>query len=377
MRFSDKKARLHFGAIVGAALFVAALGACAKPKSYLWLTLESGTPIGGITNVVVDVTQGAYTKTLTYPAPVVTIEDMYPTDLSVSFSGGQSGTVEIKVTLLDQYGCTIGQSDVTTGVIKEGNVAKINVAIQAQSGCLKNDGAAGPDGETFPGCDPVTPQCAAGKTCQVNCEKDIGECTEGGAGGPGSPCSSNADCAPGSQCFDYAGTGCNVKLCLRFCDGDNRCSSTAADGGVTSPDGGAATGVAAVGTKSLCLGPVQCGDTLTSYHTCTFACDPRQPAAAAGTTGCPTGLSCLIVGDLDQVDCACAEKTRTGKDGDMCNGSAQCAPGYICNLMSGVRACRAVCHCNAANGLCTAVNDCANGKTCNALTNDTTFGVCL
>ena len=224
--------------------------------------------------------------------------------------------------------------------------------------------------DAFPGCDPVSPVCGAGKTCQVNCTKGVAECTAGGQGVAGTPCAMNADCAPGLQCFDYAGTGCAVKLCLRFCNNDNGCST----GG--SSDGG--TGAAAVGTRSLCAGPVQCGGVNTAYHTCTFGCDPRAPAATAGTTGCPKGLACLVVADMDQVDCACPEKTRTGTDNAPCTSSAECAPGYICNLMSGAKVCRAICRCDANGMTCTAPNDCAaDGKGCSALTNDTVFGVCL
>ena len=135
---------------------------------------------------------------------------------------------------------------------------------------------------------------------------------------------------------------------------------------------------AGVGTRSVCQGPVQCGTLVTGYHTCTFGCDPRQSAIAEKTTGCPTGLACLIVGNMDQVDCTCAEKTRTGTDGADCTGGAQCAPGFICNMMGGTQKCRAVCRCDANGMACTAPNDCtAMGRTCTALTNDTIFGACL
>jgi hypothetical protein len=80
---------------------------------------------------------------------------------------------------------------------------------------------------------------------------------------------------------------------------------------------------------------------------------------------------------MDQVDCACAEKTRVGTDGADCPGSAMCAPGFICNMMTGAQKCRAICRCDAKDMTCMAPNGCAAGKTCAALTNDTTFGVCL
>ena len=225
---------------------------------------------------------------------------------------------------------------------------------------------------TFPGCDPVPPTCATGQTCQINCTTSQGECTAGGTGGPGTPCTTNKDCAPGSQCFDYGSTGCDVKVCLRFCDTDALCSTGGADGGA---DGGAAS--SPTGTTSVCQGLVPCNGFLTSYHTCTFGCDPRQAAVAAGSTGCPAGLSCIVVGSMDQVDCACPEASRKGMDGADCEGGADCAPGYICNLMAAAKKCRAVCRCDAKNMTCTAANACGGDKVCSPLTNEATFGACL
>jgi hypothetical protein len=353
---------------MSAALLSLALGTgCARPKSYVVLKLESGTPIADIRSVVVGVHQGdTLSTTLTYPAsPGITIDVTHPADLSVSFTGGQSGTVTFQVTLYDQYNCKVGESTPATGVIgiiKGGNVGEVIIALSAYGGCSTKDGGAdGSPGMTFPGCDPVSPGCGMGKTCQVNCEKSVGECTAGGKGAPGDACAMNADCAPGSQCFDYAGTGCSVKVCLRFCNNDNGCGTS--DAGV------------AVGTRSLCAGPVQCSGVNTGYHTCTFGCDPREPAATANTMGCPKGLGCVVVADMDQVDCKCAEKTRVGKDNAPCTSAAQCALGYICMVPEDV--CRAICRCDANGMTCTAPNDCsASGKTCTALTNDTVFGVC-
>jgi len=239
-----------------------------------------------------------------------------------------------------------------------------------------DDGGVIPSGDAAPfrGCDPVAPLCGGGKTCQVNCDTRMGECITGGTGVRGSACTNNNNCMPGTQCFDYASAGCDVKLCLRFCNDDNGCLASAADGGA-GDGGGAEMGGAAVGTRSVCAGPVQCMGVATAYHTCTFACDPRQTATAA--SGCPAGLACLIVANMDQVDCGCAEKTRTGTDGVNCTSSTQCAPGYVCNMLGNSQKCRAVCRCDASGMTCTAPNTCANSKTCSALMNDTTFGACL
>jgi hypothetical protein len=375
MAFERVQARLRSGVLLALGLAAVALaGGCGnKTKSFVVLKLESGTQIVSITRVVVDVSQGSMSNRLTYhPNPAVTLDEQHSTDLSVNFSGGQSGSVSFHVSLYNQFDCQIGEG-ATTGIIKGGNVAQVIVAISFLGDCSQRDGGADASGDTFPGCDPVAANCAAGKTCQVNCDKRVGECTAGGTGQAGSTCAKNADCAPGLQCFDYSATGCAVKVCLRFCNRDEGCV------GAGSGDGGAATGAAAVGTRSVCQGPVQCGGAVTGYRTCTFGCDPRETATTAKTTGCPPGLSCLVVGDMDQVDCACAEATRSGKDNAPCTSSAQCAPGYICNLMSGARVCRALCRCDAKGMICSAPNDCspASGKSCAALTNDTTFGVCL
>src|SRR5262249_22405668 len=234
--------------------------------------------------------------TLTYPAPSITIDQVTKNDLSVSFTGARSGTVTMSFALRNSTGCTVGIGS-TTAVIKMGNVATAAVDIFKSPSCnLPDGGTPLEDGATFPGCDPVMPLCGGGKTCQVNCATRLGECIMGGQGGHGSACMKNNDCMPGTQCFDYSGAGCNVKLCLRFCNDNSQCEVAQPDGG-TNDGGGAEAGAAAVGTHSICAGPVQCMGVATGYHTCTFACDPRLAVTQA--SGCPTGLSCLVVGNMD------------------------------------------------------------------------------
>jgi hypothetical protein len=76
---------------------------------------------------------------------------------------------------------------------------------------------------------------------------------------------------------------------------------------------------------------------------------------------------------MDQVDCACAESTRTGKENAPCSSTAQCAPGFLCE-----QTCRAVCLCNAQNSACTAANDCpTSGTSCKPVSGQTIYGVCL
>jgi hypothetical protein len=371
------------GALVLVACLASAVGACSKPTSFIVLTLRSATTaqISGVTEVVVVVSQTpSFSKTLNYPSqtPLV-INGVNKNDLSVSFTGGHSGPVDLTVKVLDASGCVLGSRSDLEATIRQGDIEPVAVGLLPSGACAAPvDGGveeAGGGGDVFPGCDPVAPTtCGSRQTCQVNCTSEMGECTDGGTGGPGATCASNADCAPGSQCFDYMQTGCAVKICLRFCNGDNGClasgTSAGADGGTASPSG----------TRSLCQGPVLCPAGLTGYHTCTFGCDPRQQAAAAHTSGCPTGLACLVVGSMDQVDCACPGATRTGTDGTTCSaGGSECAPGFICNVMGQTQQCRGVCRCDADSSMtCTAAaNDCANGKTCTALQNNATFGVCL
>jgi hypothetical protein len=363
---------------------VLGLGACTAPKSFVVVSMRSAesTPIRDVKEVEVSVKQGTtLSVTLTYPPPSgvasITIDQMTKTDLSVNFTGGQTGTVTMSFVLRNAAHCTVGVGS-TTAVIKSGSTATTGVDIFPTFSCTDGGApdAGGADGGVlFNGCDPVEPLCGGGKTCQVNCDTHMGECITGGTGGHGAACMKNNNCMPGTQCFDYAGAGCpNVKLCLRFCSNDDQCqvASGPADGGAG--DGGGAG--AAVGTRSVCAGPVQCGAITTGYRTCTFACDPRLTSLQS--SGCPTGLSCLVVGSMDQVDCACPEKTRTGADGALCVTSSDCAPGYVCNSMGGAQKCRAVCRCDADGMMCkSSANDCADGKSCTALTNDTKFGVCL
>jgi hypothetical protein len=367
-----------------ASLFV---GACHKPKSFIVINLVSADArqISGVNRVVVHVSQPAskLDTMLTYPVPakdgMLVLNQTNRNDLSLSFTGGRSGTVSLDVDVYDDtmpVPCRVGTAQGASAMIRQGDVVADDIPIVPLS-CATPDGGvdAQEQGDAFPGCDPADPGavCAPTETCQVNCVKGKGECTAGGTGGPGATCAKNLDCAPGLQCFDYSGTGCAVKVCLRFCNDDNACGSGGVDAGQSSGDGGALASLPA----SVCQGLVPCNGHNTAYHTCTFGCDPTQVAAAAGTTRCPTGLSCVVVGGMDQVDCACAEMSRQGKDGADCTGGADCAPGYICNSMADTQKCRAICRCDAKNGTCTAANECGGGKGCSALTNETTFGVCL
>jgi hypothetical protein len=141
-----------------------------------------------------------------------------------------------------------------------------------------------------------------------------------------------------------------VGACLKYCKTDDDCTS--------------------MGAGSVCQGKVPCarpdgGVVLTTYHTCTFGCDPRSTA----TTGCPTGLHCFLVDTMDQVDCTCTEATRIHTEGQACTRGADCAPGLVCDQSTGK--CQKVCRVSATS------SDCSAGQTCTMLTNDQLYGVCL
>ncbi|MES1209087.1 MAG: hypothetical protein ABUS79_24380, partial [Pseudomonadota bacterium] len=209
----------------------------------------------------------------------------------------------------------------------------------------------------------------AGQTCFVNCQTSMGMCIPGGTKGPGEACATNNDCMPGTQCFNYGsipGCAANTKICLKFCASDGQC--TAATG--ATPDAGT-TGDAGAPplVPSACKNPVSCSSTVTSYRTCTFACDPRGD----GTTGCPAGLFCFLYADLaggpESPDCNCRDPKSVGTDGATCTTSTDCAPGFLCNEMGGVRACRQLCK-MGATGEC-------GTKGCMNLVNNDVFGVCI
>jgi hypothetical protein len=352
-------------ALLLAAAVAGALG-CSNPESFIVLALEStSTPITGVEEITVVVTQGtAQMKTLTYPASSLTFvsdANFGPNimgTLSIGFSGGQSGDVHFDITAYDARGCAIGTGGVIV-TIRRGASVETVVQLRPEESCTGDAGA--PDlapGATFPGCDPTgSAACPSGQSCQVDCQHRANVCAIAGQSMPGGSCANNAGCAAGSQCFDYTSLGCPTQVCLRLCGGDTDCSALS-------------TGI---GPGSFCRDPVACSGVTTAYKTCAFSCDPTAAAATGGATGCPAGLACVIPASMDQVDCACAESTRTGKENASCSTTAQCAPGFLCE-----QTCRAVCRCDAQNNACTATNDCpSSGTSCKPVAGQTIYGVCL
>jgi hypothetical protein len=362
MRFSRlwSPATAGFLAVAG---FLAAAGlGCSNPQSYIVLLLaSSATPIANIAQITVVVSQGAgEAQTLTYPANhlvVINNSDAGVAEgtLSVSFSGNQTGDVKFMVTALDIRGCAVGSGAALISIIKGATNEGI-VFLAPEESCTGDAGAPDlPPGTPFPGCDPTGLSCPATQSCQIDCQTRSNVCATAGNNAAGSACSGAVGCVAGSQCFDYSMLGCGTQLCLRFCATDSDCASFG-DGGV--------------GPGSFCRDPIACGG---AFRTCTFSCDPTAAAATAAHTGCPAGLACVIPSSMDHVDCSCPEATRTGKENTRCTSTGQCAPGFLCQ-----QTCRAVCRCDAQDGVCTAPNDCPTaGTTCTFVPNQTRYGVCL
>jgi hypothetical protein len=348
---------------LGLALVVAT--SCREQQSFVVVTVktvDTNTSIMSVSDLVVTVTNEPNLKVLTYPAPNHVpftisstpdpVSGKVGKTLSVSFTSGRSGQVNVDVAARDAGRCTIGHGMNSTQ-IKSGGVGSVVVSLAPADGPCEPadggvDGSSGDDGVVFPGCDPAALTCGDGKTCAIDCAMGKGLCYSAGAGAPGSACMLNKDCMPGTQCFSYG--ACTVNACLKFCHTDTDC------GGIPG---------------SVCEGKVPCtvaGNTfLTAYHTCTFGCDPRGAAMA----GCPAGLHCFVVDTMDKVDCGCTDTTRTKLEGEDCLRGVDCAPGLICNMMGTIQKCRKVCKRSDNDA------DCATGQICTMLTNDQIYGACL
>src|SRR5262249_21836992 len=149
-----------------------------------------------------------------------------------------SGSITFNVKALDNLGCTVGAGGGRVD-IKKGGVVTAPVMLSSGLDCTHTDAGTPevPAGSALPGGDPVGPQstaagvttCSGTQTCQVDCTPPDGgaprnECIAGGAGPAGTVCRGNADCQPGTQCFNYSNTGCSVSLCLRYCNNDVDCA---------------------------------------------------------------------------------------------------------------------------------------------------------
>ena len=368
-RSGATKPRTRSGVTVALlALALAGGASCRDQQSFMVITVESAedTPITGIVEFLVTVSNGDSSIQLTYTVPAdqspLTLNNDQVLDaktgragktFSVSYTLGHTGPSNFQISARDSSRCTIGIGQ-DSQVITRGGLAYLAIKLTHTSGpCEGGDGGSDSgNGEVvFPGCDPAALTCGAGLTCAVNCAARQGQCVTGGTTSPGGLCSQNgnADCSPGTQCFTYSGPLCAVPACLKFCKTNDDC--------------------AAMGIGSVCQGNVSCptdgGVIPTAYHTCTFACDPRGTA----TTGCPAGLHCFLVDTMDQVDCNCTAATQIQTEGQACTRGSDCAPGFLCDRST--LKCQKVCKIGGA------ASDCATGQSCTQLTNDMNYGVCL
>lgn len=345
---------LTAGAVLAAVL---AAPSCAH-DSYLIVRMKAAAgTLSGVTQVTVTVTDHVHQTPMATRIFSVTADAGLGIDatlgktFSLSFTPDRSASVDVTVTAFAGGSCTATgmQSAVP---INKGGVANTTVTLLPTTACPTGDGGA-PDGNvTFMGCDPaMAGSCPGGQTCFVDCVNKVGVCVGGGTRRAGEACDSNSDCTPGTQCFNFD-CGSNKKYCLKFCNGDADCA-----------------GSTAVAATSLCSDPVVCPPQ-TTYKTCGFVCDPR----GNGTTGCPAGLTCFLfkspTGGQDAPACACGATSRIGVDGAKCIVAEDCAPGFLCDQMAGGTFCRRICQ-MATPG------DCPGSQTCNALANNSTFGVCL
>jgi len=377
-------------ALAGLGLLVA--WASCSHDSYLVLNLRSGdSDFTGVAFVEVTVTQAGRAPKLLSPdydsARYNTFSSASGPTLSVSFSPDVSGTVDVDVVVKDINKMCLGRGNLRDITLVANGTTRVAISIKHTADCTATQTDGGTDdsgtdasgtidsGVTFPGCDPANAaSCPSGKTCFVDCTTKAGTCVAGGNRGPGESCSTNSNCMPGTQCFDFSGiSGCSnpTRICMKFCASDGQCLATPSptgDAGAPTPDGGAPLSSFDYPGGS-CQSPVVCsGGVTTSYRTCNFVCDPRGD----GKIGCPSGLTCFLYRDRnggDSPDCGCREPSRTGTDGMACTSSVNCAPGFICNQMSATSVCRRLCSANSTT-------DCGT-KTCTMLTNNVGFGVCL
>jgi hypothetical protein len=354
-----RKTSFPLAAGLATVALVAALVAapsCAH-DSYLVVRMKAAAgTLAGVTQVTVMVTDHAHgtpmaTRTFNVAADAgLGIDASDGKTFSLSFTPDRSDSVDVSVTAYVSATCMASGTQ-SAVPLNKGHVANTTVTLVPTATCPTPAGAAD-GGVTFMGCDPaLAGSCAGGKTCYVDCTNQVGVCVAGGTRQAGEACSSNSDCMPGTQCFDYD-CGSNKKYCLKFCNGDADCA-----------------GSTAVSATSLCSDPVVCPPQ-TTYKTCGFVCDPR----GSGTTGCPAGLTCFLfkssTGGQDAPACACPAASRVGVDGATCTGNEDCAPGFLCDQMAGGTFCRRLCQ-MATPG------DCPGAQTCHALANNSTFGVCL
>lgn len=330
----------------------------------LTVTSNDGAPIEGISSLAVTIQEDGDERTVDFAhAPSAPIADP-GVELSLAVTTPEAGEAIFSVEARTATGC-VAAKGLATVSISARSTARAAVALARLDDCAGADGgtseAGGLDGGgRFPGCDPVTPDCPDGMLCEVSCTTKAAACVAGGSAFHGAACATTADCAPGTQCIDYAPAGCAVKICRHFCDSDDNCPQP----------------IALAMPRNACTQALACSGAASGYATCTVSCDPTFAASANGGTACEDGLACVLV-DASHADCDCAPPTRAKGEGAACATDADCAPGLACDAAGAARTCRAVCRCYAENGACNADGDCPTAGThCAPLVEGGVFGVC-
>jgi hypothetical protein len=325
--------------VLGVALLLTA--GCSGGKSFAVVKVRSATgDFPSIAQFLVFVTnEPSRRDTLYYPrspAGPYRVSTSDTVDFSVSFSSSYLGALKIGVAPRDAQGTSLGYGE-TEKTIEPGEVMQLEVLVTLNA----LPPPTGDDAGAPTSCEPTNPAaCGVGNTCFVRCEatQSAGACTAAGTGQPGRACTNNRDCAPGSQCFEFA---CG-KICMKFCKADAECG------------------------EGRCSTSVPCGNTATSHRVCSQPCDPR----GEGTTGCESGLRCFLF-DGENAACDCPGANRG--DGEACQGVRDCRPGFVCVEMEGaIRVCRPLC--KLAD-----MGPCAAGRTCTQLVmpDYKVYGACL
>jgi hypothetical protein len=345
------------------------LAACADDSYAVVSVLTRAGSVDGVAQFRVYVEDGSGQDTLLYPkqpSESLRLDTNQPVTFSVEFSSSRTGQATFEVEPLDVGGNVLAYGK-TTATVAQDKV--VQVAVLVELGALRpqrglDGGAPGDGGANQLSCDPYAPAsaCGANQTCGLLCSTSpdqptpaVEMCYGAGAGRPGDSCTSNNDCAPGSQCFTFKATGCSVMTCLRFCNHDDAMCDE---------------------QNAYCNVPIECGTT-SPFAACSRPCIPT----GAGTVGCATGLLCFVYAG-ETTDCACAGLGDVG---------AICTQNSGCNGETGCSGCRAGLSCVVPTGsaagsgsgtcrpICTlAAPACPTSTTCHAFDGSTrlVYGFC-
>jgi len=334
---------------------------CAGCADDTFVTVSVRTSAGsldGVAQLRVHVTNASSEDVLAYPGKTsqpLHLDTERPVTLSVEFKGW-SGEAAFEVEPLSKDGTPMAYGK-TRALVSKHEVTPIVVTVYPATARPEH-----PQGGVMSGdplwCGPPAPadSCGPQRTCGVLCSPDTpaaSMCYVAGAGGPGDSCTSNGDCAAGSQCFTFGASGCNVMTCRKYCQDDGGCSDSAA----------------------FCNVPLPCGST--TFSLCSRPCDPTLTTAH----GCAPGLACFRYSG-DTTDCACpgfggVGATCTQNSG--CSGQfgcAGCAAGLGCVMPTGTEA-------GTSNGVCRpmckpAASGCPSGTSCHPFDDSSRglFGFC-